>query len=182
MMARNDSDERLRELVLYISWKCEDDPKFGAVKLNKILFLSDFLSYRYRGSAITGAEYMRLDHGPVPRRLLPAQNKLLEDGDIAIKETWLADTLRHPRKQTVALRAPNLELFSGEEIALVDSVITKVLPLNGTQLSEVTHDFIGWRIAGEGETIPYQASLISSEPPSEYVLQRTRELVKEHGW
>jgi hypothetical protein len=33
------SDERLQELILYIAEKCEEDPTFGATKLNKILYL-----------------------------------------------------------------------------------------------------------------------------------------------
>ena len=36
------SDERLGELILYVADKCADDPRFGATKLNKILWWSDF--------------------------------------------------------------------------------------------------------------------------------------------
>ena len=36
------NDEKLRELIVYISDRCETDETFGAVKLNKILFLADF--------------------------------------------------------------------------------------------------------------------------------------------
>ena len=34
-----ENEERFRELVLCVSQKCANDPKFGSVKLNKILFL-----------------------------------------------------------------------------------------------------------------------------------------------
>ena len=65
-----DPDRRLAELILYIAEKCEHDPGFGAVKLNKILAFADFSSYFETGKPITGAEYMRLPQGPAPRRLL----------------------------------------------------------------------------------------------------------------
>jgi hypothetical protein len=35
---RTDGDERLAELLLFIAKKSEGDRRFGAVKLNKIIF------------------------------------------------------------------------------------------------------------------------------------------------
>ena len=48
--------EKFRELLVYVSKKCEDDPTFGAVKLNKILYYADFAAYRQGGKPITGAQ------------------------------------------------------------------------------------------------------------------------------
>ena len=45
------------ELVLYIAKRSEDDPRFCAVKLNKIMYYSDFGAYRRLGQSITGANY-----------------------------------------------------------------------------------------------------------------------------
>jgi len=45
--------EKFRELILYIARKSEDDPKFGAVKLNKILFFSDFAAFRAFGKIVS---------------------------------------------------------------------------------------------------------------------------------
>ena len=43
MTAHTQGDERkLRELILYISQRCANDPTFGAIKLNKTLCFSDF--------------------------------------------------------------------------------------------------------------------------------------------
>ena len=67
-------EEKLSELILYISQKCATDPKFGAVKLNKILYLSDFLAFGNWGEPITGVEYQHLSHltqlSTTPLRLL----------------------------------------------------------------------------------------------------------------
>jgi hypothetical protein len=40
-----EDEQKMKELILYISQKCADDTKFGATKLNKILYFSDFLAY-----------------------------------------------------------------------------------------------------------------------------------------
>lgn len=37
--------EKLRELMLYLAIKCESDPRFGAVKLNKLMFVIDVSAY-----------------------------------------------------------------------------------------------------------------------------------------
>src|SRR6266498_2034018 len=68
-----DCEERLREMILYICAKCADDPAFGATKLNKILWFSDFLAYFQRGVPITGVAYQRLSRGPAPKRLVPVR-------------------------------------------------------------------------------------------------------------
>ena len=56
----------LRELILFIADRCEDEPTFGATKLNKILFYADFLSYALYGEPIAGVTYRKLERGPVP--------------------------------------------------------------------------------------------------------------------
>jgi len=38
------NDDKLRELILLIAEWCQADPKFGAIKLNKLLFHADFFS------------------------------------------------------------------------------------------------------------------------------------------
>ncbi len=176
-----ESERKLRELILYISLKSEGDPAFGAVKLNKILFLSDFLAYSQLGRAITGAEYMRLEMGPAPRRLVPLRDDMVACGEVVMVNRALPGLYR-AQQRLVALRAPDLSVFGSEEIALVDSVIDAVRPMNGTDLSTVSHEFPGWLAAETGETIPYETALISSEPPTEADIQRTREMARQHGW
>jgi len=48
------NQDKFRELVLYLSEKSQDDKKFGATKLNKILYFCDFGSYVKLGQPVTG--------------------------------------------------------------------------------------------------------------------------------
>ncbi len=113
-------DQKLRELILYVADRCGCDDAFGATKLNKILFYSDFLAYLYLGKAITGQEYQALEHGPAPRRLLPIQGAMEAQGEalVAVKKFF-----NWKQKRTIALREPDLDSFSVEEVALVDELI-----------------------------------------------------------
>ncbi|MBM4416381.1 MAG: DUF4065 domain-containing protein [Chloroflexi bacterium] len=60
---------RFKEVLLYIAQSSENDPRFGATKLNKILYFSDFKAFATLGDFITGATYQRLDRGPAPHEL-----------------------------------------------------------------------------------------------------------------
>lgn len=69
-MAFRLNKEKFRELILYVANMSRNDPDFGAVKLNKILYYADFRAYRELGRPISGAAYRKLSEGPAPRQLL----------------------------------------------------------------------------------------------------------------
>jgi hypothetical protein len=177
-MGKIKADERrLAELILYISKKSAHDPRFGAVKLNKILYFSDFLAFGTWGKSITDAEYQHLPNGPAPRRLLPLRRELISQGDLALQSVGL---LRGKvQLRTVNLREPNLTLFDGREISLVDGVIDELSGMTADDTSELSHRYIGWKATSEGETIPYKSVFVSDEPLSRAETRRAQELEKE---
>jgi hypothetical protein len=153
-------ETKFKELVLYISAKSQNDPKFGRTKLNKILFYSDFMAFRMYNRPITGVEYRALENGPVPKRMIPILDQLKESGALVEHET------RYFERQQIrqlALRPADLSVFSATEIALVDQVIDDLREHNATEVSELSHKFPGWKaaIAGE-ESIPYEMAYTSS--------------------
>jgi hypothetical protein len=170
-------EDKLAELILYISQKCATDPKFGAIKLNKILYLADFLSFGNWGEPITGVEYQHLRLGPAPRRLVPVRDALQSAGKLAVQTLPLKSGRQQTR--TVNLSDPNLKLFSGREIALVDSVIEDLWNLDAEESSELSHRFVGWKMTKDGDNIPYGSIFISDEPLSPAEILRGQELAKE---
>ena len=173
--------EKLRELLLYLALKGESDPHFGAVKLNKLLFAVDFSAYLAWHAPITEAEYIALELGPVPRQLSFLRAEMIQRHDAAVRFQSLFG-VTNPQERLIALREPHLEIFTGPEIALIDAIIESAVPYNGRALTEWSHRFVGWKAAKKGEPIPYESALISSEPPTPYEIQRTQELIQEHGW
>lgn len=172
-------EEKLSELILYISQKCATDPKFGAVKLNKILYLSDFLAFGNWGEPITGVEYQHLRKGPAPRRLIPICDALENSRKLVVQTLPLKSGNRQVR--TVNLVDPNLKVFSGREIALVDSIIEELWDMDAEESSEFSHRFVGWKMTQEGEPIPYGSIFLSDEPLSEAEILRGQELAKTFG-
>lgn len=171
-------DKRLGELMLYIAKKSQFDPNFGGTKLNKILYYADFVSFGRSGKPITGAEYIKQEFGPTPKRLLPVRKLLETRKEAAVQRV---DFLGKEQQRLVALRDPDLSLFSGEEIALVDQVIEYLRGKTAREVSELSHDR-AWRVAKMGGAIPYEAAFLSNENSNEGDVERGRELIEQHGW
>ena len=175
-------EQKLKELIVYIAGKCRDDETFGGVKLNKLLFLADFLAYGTLGRAITGVEYMKLENGPAPRRLKPVRDAMVKSGDIAIEERPYHD-MPNPQTKIVPLRPANLDLLEKADISLVDDLIRMTWGVSGTDVSNLTHGYRGWLMARQlRDTIPYAAVFLSDEPLTDYEIQHAEELIREHGW
>jgi len=172
----SENKEKMKELVLFISEKSMADAEFGATKLNKLLFYSDFLAYLNLGHPITGMEYMRLDHGPAPRRMLPIEEELWNEGALQIVERKFHG---HTQRRPIALRPPNLKLFSPEEISLVEDVIRALRGKTAHDVSELSHKFVGWQVAEEKEVIPYSVARIEVREPTAKESAIAKKLLKK---
>lgn len=155
-------DTKFREMVLYVAKEAQDDPKCGATKLNKILFYADFAAYRKWGASISGQEYQKLEWGPAPRRLKPEVEAMERSKDCVWAER---DYYGRALRKLIALREPDLSLFSAEEVDLIRDVVDRLRELNATEVSDLSHEFLGWQAAEFGETIPYETSLIERPRP-----------------
>ena len=168
-------DERLRELILYVSEQCASDPKFGATKLNKILYFSDFISFAERGKPITGAEYMRLGKGPVPKRLVPVREELRKAKHLEVK---VADYYGHDQKRPIAKRQPDLKSFAAEDISIVDRVIRLLWDKTAEECSDLSHG-VAWNGADNEESIPYEAAYMSDEALTQDDLNAAQEMIAQ---
>jgi hypothetical protein len=79
------NESKFRNLLLHLSTLCEDDPRFGATKLNKLLYYIDFGAYRLLGQPVTGATYQNLPEGPAPRELVAVRDALIKEGAAAME-------------------------------------------------------------------------------------------------
>lgn len=171
-----ESKERLRELMLFISDRCESDPTFGAIKLNKILFFSDFFSFAEHGKAITGVPYKKYALGPVPTVLKRLRNKMEQDGEIVIRKKRYQGGMQD---RVVPLREPDLGIFNGRDIVMAEEVIDMLWGLSANEVSELSHDR-AWRNTPEGEVIPYEAAFVSDEPLTERDIAIAEDMIAEY--
>jgi hypothetical protein len=175
---RGGGEERLAELIIYISQKCSSDPKFGATKLNKILYFADFLAYGTYGRAITGVPYCHREQGPAPHRLVPVRRYLEANRAIIVQKVPLAKGKEQHR--TIALRDPDMRDFSRDDLALVDGMIEYFRDLDATESSELSHQMVGWKVTEMDEQIPY-GTIFFSDPPLSQREKEYAEILVERG-
>ncbi len=171
---------KLKELILYVSLQCAAKRNFGSVILFKILYFSDHFAYGKFGQPITGAEYMKEKHGPIPRNAYRAYEELKAENRLRI------DEIPHGRgtlKKPVALTNPDRSLFSDAEIALVDSIIQRLRDSSTRQTRRATHMLAAWQAYRIGETIPYETVFIS---PNQRLTRKEirigQDIARRRGW
>lgn len=169
---------RLRELILYISEKCAGDRTFGATKLNKILFHSDFRSFERFGRPITGEIYRCLERGPAPAAMFPVRREMVAEGILLVQHMDYGGQDQH---RPIPLRPADLQWFSGRDIALVGEVIEELWGKTATVVSSESHT-VQWRTCRLGKDIPYQAAYLSDEPFTPGDIASTEELARELHW
>jgi len=157
-------NNKLGELIIHIAEKCETDPRFGATKLNKILFAADFFYFAYTGKSISDAKYIHKTNGPVPEDIAETKEKLIEESRI---EEFEANYFGYTQKRIKPNVGADLSMFSENEISYVNEWVDYFWNNNGTQLSDWTHTLIPWLVTNEGQEIPYESVFMLFNRPVE---------------
>ncbi|NQW24142.1 MAG: SocA family protein [SAR202 cluster bacterium] len=160
-MAIDFTEDKFKNLILYIAKKSKEDKRFGAIKLNKILYYADFDAYRRLGQSITGATYQRLDEGPAPRELVPVRERMIGES-IEIKKAPIG---RYTQQRIVALVEPDESLFGEAELRIVDQVLEAMWPMNGKQVTALSHTEPGWIEAETQCDIEYETAWMRNGEP-----------------
>lgn len=156
---------RFKTVAHYVCWLSRDNPlRLGATKLNKILWLCDFLSYYRKGKPLTGARYVRRQFGPVPAAIVPVIKDLESDGVLTVRETAYGG---NRKREFTVLREPDLGSFSLEELDLIRKTTEFVCDAHTAKsISEMSHDHV-WQAASDGEEIPYYTVFAVPDKASE---------------
>lgn len=170
-----ETKNRLRELILYVAGRCESHEDFGAMKLNKILFISDLTSYLRHRESISGSQYQKLLQGPVPLHLFTVRKEMTKNGDIDVRKKKI-----HQGTQNIVipLRPANLGIFAGRDIALLDQIIEELM---GRPAGDLPNG-VGWDIATVREIIPYETVLLDDRGVHQRDIEEAQRLISEHGW
>lgn len=167
-------DRKLRELILYLAQRMEQDDHAGRgrIKLAKLLWLSDFEAYRRFGKSITGARYVADELGPAPVEELLAVRDLVDGDALEVLPGYRRQQLFHP------LRPPDLSVFSEGEREVIEEMLSKYRTWTGKQLVDLAHEFPGWKVAKRGGDVPLRSVHISAKGPNRHDIARAKELAR----
>lgn len=149
-------DGKFRAMVHYVCDRC-DPNKLGATKLNKILWLSDVLSYMNTGNAISGESYLKRQRGPVPSYILSTIDALVSEGKLRVRDV---DFHGFKKREYIALEEADASIFDGNELEIINDMIEYVCDEHTAEsVSDLSHN-AAWNAAAIGEEIPHYAAFM----------------------
>ena len=169
---------RLREMILYVSKRAWQMPRWGKTKLNKILWDADFSAYRSRHTPVTGRPYQRLKAGPAPVEMPTVLAEMKEEGLIEIETVRVGN---HDEYRVIAIVDPNLRLFSADDLQYVDEAIERFWGLTAAESSDESHG-VAWKTRHDMDPLPYESAMLSDELLSGQSLVRIKKMAQELGW
>lgn len=172
---------KFKELILLLAARSKDDPGMSRVKLNKLLYRADFEAFRLLGQSITGVRYLRGEHGPIAADLPIAEEELGRSGRLGWRKEQAG-----PYEQKIPVAnedAADESQFSEAELKIIEAALIELAPHGGKGAREWSHEeSAGWRLTAPDKEIPYETSIIASEPAPEKTLARLRERVLSGNW
>jgi len=171
--------DRLKQMILYVADQCAAAERFGLIKLNKILWKSDFDAFAARGIPVTGRDYQRLELGPAPKEMPPLYRDMLRNGLIRVETVDFGDDI--VEKRTIPLVPFDLSLFSEDDIRFVDAAIAYYWTMTGTETSDDSHG-IAWKTHNNGDPLPYELARLSDRPLPSEAQSRIASRARERGW
>ena len=141
-------------LISIILHDCQEEFN-DRLKLNKLLFYSDFYNYKRTGKSITGITYRAIKYGPLPT-YYDNIFALLESGNYL--STYFVDDGRGGAREIFKPEIEtNKEIFTDKEIETIEEIINKFKNTSTWELVEISHNESAWqKLNVENEIISYQ--------------------------
>ena len=135
--------EKLKNMILYIA----SNPRvrdLGTTKLYKLIYFSDVTNLRAHGSTISGSEYIKYPHGPVPSKGEKFIKQLRRADDVAVNQRAHFDMRLD---EVTAKTLPNLSVFSKHELQTLALICETKGTTSAKALSEESHQEPAWAYA-----------------------------------
>lgn len=137
---RNPSLEKFAEMVVFFSHQL----KPFKTKLNKLLFYADFLMFKRTCFSISGVRYVAIDRGPVPNNFNSVFEFLSNTGVIDISYMHYPQGYMGEQFVGRSNRPFKSELFSAEELAIMQLVAMTFCDASTTDIVEMSHLEDAW--------------------------------------
>ena len=108
--------------------------------MSKLLFYSDFLSYKKYGKGISGLQYQAISYGPVPVRYSTIYENL--DG---LKKEIINLGNGYSGSMITTVEQFEQSLFTVEELEVLQCVLVHFEKSKANEISEMSHAEEAWR-------------------------------------
>lgn len=142
-----------RKLANVILFFAHHIKQLWKTKLNKLLFYSDFGYFKEYTVSLTGARYVRKQHGPVLEDMERIIAHMVSLGMIDIKE---GQAWSYSGNTIVPKIMFDETAFSKRELDMLNRVLEKFGDVSSSELSERSHEEEAWLNTPQRELISYQ--------------------------
>ncbi len=113
------------------------------LKLNKLLFYTDFYCYNLTGNSITGISYRAIQYGPAPANYDNIYDIIEEEGYITQK--WVKVEKGSGREIFESKRSLDKNVFTEDEINVINLIIDNFKDIPTWDLVDLSHKEAGWK-------------------------------------
>lgn len=138
---RNPNFEKITEMVVYFSDKLSP----FKTKMNKLLFYADFLMFKQSCFSISGMRYKAIEMGPVPINFQSIFEYLANKDEIDIFTTEFPQGYIGEQFKAKNGRPFRVELFSENELNVLEKVATVFKPTSTNEMIEISHLEEAWK-------------------------------------
>lgn len=138
---RNPNFEKITEMVVYFSDKLSP----FKTKMNKLLFYADFLMFKQSCFSISGMRYKAIEMGPVPINFQSIFEYLANKDEIDIYTTEFPQGYIGEQFKAKNDRPFRVELFSENELNVLEKVANVFKPTSTNQIIEISHLEEAWK-------------------------------------
>lgn len=149
-----ESVEKFKQVLLYITEKVGALPNVGQTVLYKLLYFCDFDYYEKFEEQLIGAKYIKNHYGPTPVAFRKIVDDMVNNGEIEEVKTKHFD---YDQTKYLPVKKADLTGLSAREIQHIDEVLNRLASKSATELSDLSHKDVPWITAEDGKEVDYEA-------------------------
>ena len=141
--------EKYKNAILFFA---STVPNVGRVKLNKLLYFSDFDHFEKYGEPVTGETYQNDKLGPVPTHIEQMIGEMEAKEEAEVVAEAVIDFVRYHLVPRIHY---NPSIFKPSEMEILAAISEKWGHHTAKELVIASHGEAPWLATRDGETIPY---------------------------
>ncbi len=138
---RKINKDKVAHILIAFTLNC-DSGFNDRLKLNKLLFYTDFANYKNTGYSITGLSYRAIQHGPVPTNYDNIFAYFQTEG--IINSNWVKENKGTAKEYFFTEKQFDSTLFTESEKETIDTIIYKFKNTRTWDLVDLSHEEKGW--------------------------------------
>jgi uncharacterized phage-associated protein len=136
-------NRKLEELIVLLG-RHPKVTNLGYTKLWKLIYFIDSKALRDLGASVTGSEFIKYQHGPVPSRGEKHLGQLVRSGQLQATQRQVGS---HTLTEVTSLREADASAFSSAEVEVIETVCAEFGRKSAAALSALSHQEPSWHYA-----------------------------------